>query len=313
MMNIPFISVIVPVYNAELYLEKCIDSILQQSFKHFELILIDDASTDKSLKICQAYKKKDTRIIVLYNKKNLGAAGARNKALDIAKGKYIIFIDSDDFVDKKMFEIMFHEIEDRKAAIVQCGFCDGLKKYHNGKHQKICWTKKKSIKKFLTYKVLNGYIGGKLFRKSAIGNIRFDTAFKVGEDGIFVLSVILHSDKVVVIDDRLYIYNHHENSLSSKNAFSENIFDNFKQVEAVYEMYIPIDNMSQVKGLKDAFAFVLYYRIYRDLIVYNKKREYPEEWKRVVSGLNITTGHAFWYGKLTTKMKGMLWIFADKN
>ncbi len=101
----PFLSVIVPVYNVKQYLGKCIDSILAQSFKDYELILVDDGSDDQSGKICDEYAQKDNRIIVCH-KDNGGLSDARNTGIDLAKGEYLTFIDSDDYVDKNMFEQM---------------------------------------------------------------------------------------------------------------------------------------------------------------------------------------------------------------
>ena len=100
------ISIIVPIYNVELYLEKCIESIINQTYKDIEVILINDGSTDKSGIICDKYAKIDDRIIVLH-KENGGVSSARNKGLDIAKGDYIAFVDPDDYIEPNMYEEMF--------------------------------------------------------------------------------------------------------------------------------------------------------------------------------------------------------------
>ena len=105
----PEISIIVPVYNAENYLDNCIKSILNQTFEDFELILVNDGSTDKSSHICNYYKKIDSRI-KLINKKNGGVSSARNKGLEVAIGKYIGFVDSDDYIHPKMYETLYNYI-----------------------------------------------------------------------------------------------------------------------------------------------------------------------------------------------------------
>ena len=102
------ISIIVPVYNVEKYLPTCVDSILCQTFTNFELILVDDGSTDRSGIICDEYEKKDTRVKVIH-KENGGLSSARNAGLYIAKGKYIGFVDSDDFIDKEMYIVLYDE------------------------------------------------------------------------------------------------------------------------------------------------------------------------------------------------------------
>ena len=115
------ISIIVPVYNAELYLDRCINSVLNQTYKEFELILIDDGSTDSSLSICYDYASKDSRIVVL-SKKNEGAGLARNEGLKIAKGDYIGFVDSDDYISPDMYREMYRKAIENDADIVQCGY-----------------------------------------------------------------------------------------------------------------------------------------------------------------------------------------------
>lgn len=114
------ISVIIPIYNVEKYLKKCIDSIINQTYKNLEIILVDDGSPDNCGKICDEYAKKDQRIRVIH-KKNGGLSDARNAGIDIAKGKYIAFVDSDDYVEKEYIEIMYKELKKNNVKIVQCG------------------------------------------------------------------------------------------------------------------------------------------------------------------------------------------------
>lgn len=115
------ITVIVPIYNVEDYLPKCIDSILCQTYSDLEIILIDDGSHDNSPKICDSYAKKDKRIHVIH-KANGGLSDARNAGLDIAKGEYISFVDSDDYIEPKMYEKMYTFMEDKQADICICGY-----------------------------------------------------------------------------------------------------------------------------------------------------------------------------------------------
>ena len=115
------ISIIVPVYNVESYLSNCIDSILNQTFKDFELILVNDGSTDKSLEICKHYKNMDDRIFII-DKKNGGLSSARNAGLDIIKGEYIGFVDSDDYIHPQMYELLYKQIIENEADISMCEF-----------------------------------------------------------------------------------------------------------------------------------------------------------------------------------------------
>ena len=115
----PQVSVIVPVYNTEKYLAQCVDSILAQTLRDIEVILVDDGSTDNSPAICDSYKSRDERIKVIHQQ-NKGLSAARNAGIRIASGKYIAFVDSDDFVDCKMYECMLHLAESENVPLVIC-------------------------------------------------------------------------------------------------------------------------------------------------------------------------------------------------
>ena len=117
------LSVIVPIYNAEFYLHKCIDSILAQTFREFELILVNDGSTDSSGKICDQYEKRDKRVRVCHTK-NRGAVVARKTGIDRAKGRYIGFVDADDYIEPKMFESMLRGIEKSGADFIHTGYIE---------------------------------------------------------------------------------------------------------------------------------------------------------------------------------------------
>ena len=120
------VSVIVPVYNAEEYLKRCVDSLRNQTLEDIEIILVDDSSTDSSLEICKDFSGKDSRIKVIH-KENEGAGMARNAALRVATGKYIGFVDSDDFVEPDMFKSLFEKAEENESDLVMSGvmFVDG--------------------------------------------------------------------------------------------------------------------------------------------------------------------------------------------
>lgn len=126
----PKISIIVPVYKAEPYLRKCIDSILNQTFKDFELILVDDGSPDRCGEICDEYALKDSRIKIIH-KENSGRSSARNVGLDIAQGEYIGFVDSDDWIEPDMYEVLYSKAKIESADIIALNYncCIGEKKY----------------------------------------------------------------------------------------------------------------------------------------------------------------------------------------
>lgn len=125
----PKISVIVPVYNAEKYLNECVDSILAQTLQDIEVILVDDGSTDNSPAICDEYAEKDSRVVVIH-KENGGVSAARNAGLDVVKGEYVAFVDSDDYIDTEMYEKMFEQITEYNCDVVMC---DCIKEYATGR------------------------------------------------------------------------------------------------------------------------------------------------------------------------------------
>lgn len=125
------VSIIIPVYNAEEHLTKCVESVLAQTEKNIEIILIDDGSRDSSLDICQAYEKQDERVRVIHQE-NFGVSVARNRGIEIAVGEYIGFVDSDDWIQRDMYERLLKEAEETGAEVVMC---DAITVYSNGKIQ----------------------------------------------------------------------------------------------------------------------------------------------------------------------------------
>ena len=125
------ISIIVPIYNAEEHLDKCVKSILMQTEKNLELILVDDGSDDNSLKICKEYEKRDARVRVIHQD-NAGVSAARNQGIDIAEGEYIGFVDSDDWIDANMYERLLEEARKTNAEVVMC---DATTIFFSGKTQ----------------------------------------------------------------------------------------------------------------------------------------------------------------------------------
>ena len=170
------ISVIIPIYNSEKYLSKCISSVLEQTYKDLELILVDDGSTDNSLNICNDFAERDSRIVVVHQK-NAGVSAARNNGLKNAKGDFITFVDSDDYVENDWLELLFKAITEKNAEVAVCGIKLDDK-------QKIvecnCEMKEQIILRLqecgLLYSVVN-----KLYRREKL-TAEFKNGLKFGED-----------------------------------------------------------------------------------------------------------------------------------
>ncbi|MBE6318012.1 MAG: glycosyltransferase [Bacteroidales bacterium] len=199
----PSVSIIVPVYNTEKYLSRCIDSILAQTFSDFELILVDDGSTDNSGKICDEYAKKDSRIIVIH-KENGGASSARNKGLEIAQGEWITFVDSDDFITNNFIGNLY----DQEFDMTICGMTINSKEIIID-NQIINYN---NIPEIIIYLYNLNLINGpysKIFKYSIIkqNNLKFDESLRSGEDTHFVFKYLKYTTKLKLISECGYIYN----------------------------------------------------------------------------------------------------------
>ena len=224
-MNSSLISVIVPVYNVEKYLRRCVDSILTQSYQNLEIILIDDGSTDFSGRICDEYAQKDKRIVVVH-KQNGGLSSARNEGLQIATGEYVGFIDSDDCVNPDMYFSMISTLKEFSADICMCG-C--YIKNDNGSILSVDQFRDHTIYSIseIIYSIilpLKTASWNKLFRRNILRNSIFPVGKIHGEDLVFLLSVL--SDNTLLCSTEYIGYNYikRENSITT-TAFKESSFD----------------------------------------------------------------------------------------
>lgn len=225
-MKKPKISIVIPVYNDEMNLYSCIDSLLCQTYKDFEIVLVNDGSVDKSDSICKQYKEKNDNI-KLINIEHKGLGVARNIGIEHCDGDYITFVDSDDYVDSKYLEIMYNNIVNNNCDLCICDF----KRVFNHKHKKNNYTNRIRIlsseemyKLFFRVSQKKDYYGvwGKLIKKEVISNIRF-VENKINGDIPFVYEVISNVNKVVFIDDVLYYYYHNRKSITNRTFSFEKL------------------------------------------------------------------------------------------
>lgn len=212
----PYISIIVPVYRAEEYLHQCINSILTQTFRDFELLLIDDGSPDNSGQICDEYAQRDGRIRV-FHKENGGVSSARNVGLDNAKGKWIVFCDSDDWVEKDWLE-SYHNVMNNNYDIIFQGYIQE----HHSSHQIRCIRNVPNnyINTILLLEQndLLGWTWCKIFKTDIIkaNNIRFDKTLNINEDLLFTLQYCFYAHSISVLPIAKYHYIIHQDSLVKK-------------------------------------------------------------------------------------------------
>ena len=205
------ISVIVPIYNTEKYLKKCINSIINQTYKNIEIILIDDGSTDSSKEICDDFSKIDSRIVVIH-KKNEGVSKARNIGLKVSNGKYIAFIDSDDCIEKKYLEALYKKMIEPEIDMTMISFINNNDKIMiNEEFLLNCFTTEQNEEYY-------GYIWGKLLKNNIIkeNNIKFNENITYNEDRLFIVEYALKCNKVKIIKNGTYYkYNYNKDNGNS--------------------------------------------------------------------------------------------------
>lgn len=222
------ISIIVPIYNVEKYLNACIDSIINQTYKKIEIILVNDGSTDNSNKICLEYCKKDNRV-KLINKKNGGLSSARNTGIDNATGQYICFVDSDDVIDINYINYLYNGIFSTKSDISCCKykrFVDGTEIELNGSNQisnlNVIKNRDYIINTFyqINQELYSVSACNKLYNINIFEKIKFPEG-KLFEDLAIVDDLISKVNKIAVIDNELYYYRITKNSITTSNFNSK--------------------------------------------------------------------------------------------
>lgn len=234
------ISIIVPVYKAEKYLHRCINSVLAQTNEDWELILVDDGSPDNSGEICDEYAKKDSRIRV-FHKENGGVSSARNLALDNAVGDYICFLDSDDYISKDYLKIGLDSTCDlvvvESAVHKRTGLVEPLERLSQCKSSNV-----KEYKQILERELVRGVMRGvlsKVLKREVIDDIRFNVGQNIGEDTLFHLQVYKNATSIEIKRGAVYYYRQdvvddtHKYRLSPENAirFVSNIFSAYKALD----------------------------------------------------------------------------------
>ena len=232
-MNKDLISVIVPIYNVEKYLPKCVDSILNQTYKNLEIILVDDGSPDNSGKICDEYAKRDNRIKVIH-KKNGGVSSARNIGLENITGEYIGFVDPDDYINKNMYEDMLYVIKNNNVDIVICNMIkvyDETKKINSLNTSKELLFVSSGNEKFNNLynenSMLNSVVWNKLYKKRIFEKLTFPDG-KIHEDEYIMHYLLDRANAIAYIKGAYYYYVQHNNSIMSTYSI--------KRLDSVYAL-----------------------------------------------------------------------------
>lgn len=215
----PKVSIIVPVYGAEKYLKRCIDSILGQTYKNWELLLIDDGSLDSSGIICDNYSIKDERIKV-YHKENGGVSSARNAGLDYSTGQWIMFVDADDWLNKETLQTCLNNAVDTEFVRFGINIIDRKSCLIANNFIKASWSYDEYFAKVIGRKTIVSVWGG-LYKRCLFNNLRFNTAYAIGEDWLVLYSLLKKISEIKLIERPMYNYNI-MNSKSAIHTFTFN-------------------------------------------------------------------------------------------
>ena len=244
----PLISIIVPIYNAEAYLDKCIQSILQQDYMHFELLLIDDGSTDQSSKIIRRWKETDGRIR-LFRKENGGQSSARNLGLDHAEGEYISFVDSDDYIAPDYLSYLL-SLFDEQCRITACNHCvvRGNRQRANSESGDCVLTRKEAFEEVLFHGCIDVAPWGKLYRKEVFDSLRFPEG-RIFEDTWLFGDILDQTEKIAFGHKCCYFYMIHDQSTVRKEYSTRNL----QYIEAARKLAKDAERCSsslQIAGLR---------------------------------------------------------------
>lgn len=273
------ISVIVPVYNVNMYLDKCIQSIVNQSYQQIEIILVDDGSTDNSGEICDRWEAKDSRIKVIH-KENGGLASARNTGLDIAVGKYIAFVDSDDYIRNDMYENMIKCMKDNQSDLVCCGRYrvdkNGIKEQFTLKRPKT-FTTEEALKEWFCNGCINEAAWDKVYKSTLFENIRFPNG-ELNEDMPIMPYLFSRCQKITHIGEPFYYYVQRLSGSITTSVYNRKkgvAYDHLIAIETFVNAKYPIlaETYKQLEA-KYAFCFIV------EMAESNTCKKYMEDYQR---------------------------------
>ena len=270
------ISVIVPVYNVEAYLERCVESILQQTYAHFELILINDGSTDSSGQICDQLASQYENIKV-YHIENAGVSNARNMGIQLATGSWVTFIDSDDFVTQDYLATLASAVEGLNVGFViaplhhiKNGIVTDIPS-HSGKTE--LWSTEETMKELLMTTRTSFFPVAKLFKRDLLADEKFNTNYHLAEDALFLTELLLKTRcSCVFIDKPVYYYDHREGSATT--SVNRHVFDTievYQQILAQVSQVFP--NLKYELINRECWSYITVY----DKIIFTSREEYQKE------------------------------------
>ena len=258
------ISVIVPVYNVEKYLERCVKSIQNQTYKKLEIILVDDGSPDNCGKMCDEYAESDSRIRVIH-KANGGLSDARNVGIEASKGDYLMFIDSDDWIDEKMVEVLYHTLNQYEADIAECSYrnlyADCIIEETNCTGNVVTGDNIFALEAMLDWKYFKPNAWNKLYKRSVIGDVRYPKG-KLHEDEYTTYKFMYNAKKLVYIDFSFYNYDRRRTDSITGEKFREANLDACWAFRERVDFFEQHGIKSLERKVNDIYCWILLDRAY---------------------------------------------------
>ena len=294
------VSVIVPFFNAESDLKKCVDSILNQTYQNIELVMVDDGSTDSSLKICKDYATKDYRVHV-YHQKNCGVALARNRGLRESKGEYISFVDADDYIEPDFVEKLYHACRSRHCNLSMCNYDEikGNKRIPSSVIVKDGVIFSEELIKDIMYgRKLEGFCWGKIWKRELI--VQEFRKYRYCEDFLFLVeNLSSKNERIATVKKMMYHYVKHDDSITKKKETKD-----LMHTLDVASRVVRISRNSLVIRTKDAYAMALNFAFFAFLSANDEEHEdklLKERCKRWIKQLR---GYVFLNFESSLKTKG---------
>ena len=281
----PIVSVIVPVYNAEQYLEGCIKSLLFQTLSDIEIIIVNDGSTDLSSEICKKYLLVDSRIKYI-EQKNQGVSIARNQGKKVANGEFVIFVDADDEIAENMLEKLYNDAISNDADIAICSIQrisdkSEVVEIDSTVSEITIYDKVDALKCYLVESKFEIGVWNKLFRKTLIDSIEFYSGKKMNEDKFFAFEAICSSKRVIFRNEGLYYYYERIGSVSKKDFFETKWFDNIFFSEKIYKNVV--ENYPNLEPYARYQDIMTKYCLITKMTEMKAYREFSKEYHQLVA------------------------------
>ena len=299
MNSTPLVSVIVPIYNTEKYLDRCIKSIVNQTYKNLEIILVDDGSPDNCPSICDNWAKIDSRI-KLVHQKNSGVSAARNAALDLAGGEYIGFVDSDDFIEPDMYSLLVQKSVDTDAGCASCGF---VFDYIDGrdsvliKAEDFVLNGDDILKNYIADKLIRPETANKIYKKFLFDNVRFNPDIHYAEDLLINYELLKNAKTAVGISDCLYHYVQESGNSSTTALITPYRAQSYRVLKQIVDEQsgTPLFEIAVCRYVKGIFALLTRLCKCKDKALFDKYfpiyRSEIKRYKHLINGADYSKKH----------------------